>query len=287
MKPISREAVVEPVAGTGRTRMIAFYAVLGVLTFGLVFVEWWELTLPVLVWLPDTFINDFLAARVDHASVHRIHLMAKGLSHVLVTGSLLLQFRRPAGQEAPMWQVSAFFVMAIVVNLVAGNTTGEVPLMIWIIFGLGVLAGVLHPTSPMLRLPRPVDGRLLALTAVLAVPATIYAIRQVGLQLNGVAADPHWTEVHYIFSAEIGFHLILVGFISSTTFTGRRITAWMAGVAAGLMGLASVVYDQTSTLGGGWGTALVAWGIAFVIVSEAGQKRIEDDHTVRVRMGTG
>lgn len=257
--------------------MIAFYAVVGVMTFGLVFVEWWELTLPVLVWLPDSFINDFLAEWVDQASIHRIHLMAKGLAHVLVATGLAVQFRRPAAREAPMWQVSAFFVMAIVVNLIAGNTTEEVPLMIWIIFGLGVLAGILHPSSPILKLPRTVDARLLALTAVMAVPFAIYATRQMGLQISGVAADPHWTAVHYIFSAEIGFLLILVGFISCTGLTGRRITAWMTGLAAALMGLASAVYaDQTSTLGVGWGTALVVWGIAFVVVSESGRRADQD-----------
>lgn len=278
----SSEMVVASVTWTRRIRMIAFYAVVGVLTFGLVVVEWWELTLPVLVWLPDSFINDFLAEWVDQASMHRIHLMAKGLAHVLVATSLVVQFRRPAAREAPMWQVSAFFVMAIAVNLIAGNTTEAVPLMIWIIFGLGVLVGILHPSSPILKMPRPVDARLLALTGAMAVPFAVYATRQVGLQISGVAADPHWTAVHYIFSAEIGFQLMLVGFISCTGLTGRRITAWMTGLAAVLMGLASAVYaDQTSTLGVGWGTALAVWGISFIVLSESGRRRNQDSSADR------
>jgi hypothetical protein len=283
----SSEMTVKSVTPMWRMRMIAFYAVVAVLTFGLVFVEWWELILPALVWLPDSFINEFLAERVDQASIHRIHLMAKGLAHVLVAISLLVQLRRPAAREAPMWQVSAFFVMAIAVNLIAGNTTEAVPLMIWVIFGLGVLAGVLHPSSPMLKLPVPVDARLLALTGVMAVPFAIYATREVGLQISGTAADPHWTAVHYIFSAEIGFLLILTGFISSTEFTGRRLTAWMTGLAAVLMGLASVVYsDQASTLGIGWGSALIVWGIAFVVVSEWRQRPNQVLPAVHERVGS-
>ena len=275
MRTEATEMSPELVNRTGPARAVAFYAAIGLLTFGLVFVEWWPLTLPVVVWLPDTVVNDFLADWVDQASIHRIHLMAKGLAHVLIASSLVVQFRRPVASEAPMWQVSAFFAMAISVNLLAGNTTEQVPLFIFVIFGLGILAGFLHPSSPLLKFPRPVDRRLLALTAVMAVPFGAYAIGQLGMQVDGVPADPHWAAVHYIFAAEIGFLLILLGFISSSGLTGRRTTIWMTGLAAVLMGLASVVYaDQSSTLGVGWGASLVVWGFSFIGVGESGHHKI-------------
>lgn len=249
-------------------RRIAFYVVLGLLVLALA-IQWWVVLTPALVWLPDDFVNDFFSSRVDDFAVHRIHRLALALSHVTVLVGLAMQFRRPETKEAPMWQASAFFVVAVVLNLIIGPTSEQVPPPLWIIFGVGILAGVLHPTSPLLRIPRPVDQRLLALTAVVAVPLLFYVADQVGLQSTGVEADPHWAGSHYQFAGEFGIHLILLGFVSSTAFTGRRVTAWMAGLSALLMGIASAVFsDQASSLGLVWGAALAAWGLAFIITSE-------------------
>ncbi len=183
-----------------------------------------------------------------------------------------------------MWQVSAFFVMAIVLNLIIGPTSEQLPPPIWIIIGLGVLAGVLHPTSPILRLPKVASTRLLALTVALAVPMLFYVFDHVGLQLNGVATDPHWEGSHYQFVAEFGLQLILLGIVTSSAFTGRRITAWLTGLAAIVMGLASVVFpDQTSSLGIGWGLALVVWGLVFIVAGESESRATGPSDSGRVR----
>ena len=250
-------------------RKLGFYVVLGLLVLGLA-VQWWVVVTPVLVWFPDEFVNDFFSSRVDDFAIHRIHRLALASSHVMVLIGLALQFRRPEERGALMWQASAFFGMAIVVNMIVGPTAEQVPPPLWIIFGLGLLAGALHPTSPLLRIPRPADLRLVALLGVLAVPVVVYAIDQVRLQVGGVAADPHWAGSHYQFVGEFGIHLILLGLISTTEFTGRRITAWMAGLSASLMGAASVVFpDQVSSLGVTWGAALAAWGVFFILTSMA------------------
>ena len=252
----------------GSVRRIAFYVVAGLLVLALA-IQWWVVLTPAVVWLPDGFVNDFFSSRVDDFSIHRIHRLALALSHVVVLIGLALQFRRPETKEAPMWQASGFFGAAIVLNLVIGPTSEQVPPPLWIIFGLGVLAGVLHPTSPLLRVPQPTDRRLLALTAVVAVPVVFYVFDQVGSQISGVEADPHWAGSHYQFAGEFGIHLILLAVVSSTAFTGRRVTAWMAGLSALSMGAASVVFpDQTSSLGIVWGAALAAWGLAFIVTSE-------------------
>ncbi len=256
-------------AGLARVRKVAFYAVVGLLVLAIA-IQWWVIATPLLVWFPDDFVNHFFASRVNDFAIHRIHRLATALTHVIVLVGLVVQFRRPRAKEAAMWQVSAFFVMAIVLNLIIGPTLEQVPPPIWIIIGLGVVAGVLHPTSPILRLPKVISTRLLVLTVVLAAPLMFYVLDQVGLQANGVAADPHWEGSHYQFAAELGLHLILLAIVASSVFNGRRITAWMAGLAAAVMGTASVMFpDQTSSLGIGWGLALVLWGIAFIVTSES------------------
>lgn len=251
-------------------RRKAFYVVVGLLVLALA-IQWWVVVTPALVWFPDDFVNDFFASRVDDFAIHRIHRLALALSHVTVLVGLAMQFRRPEAKEALVWQASAFFGAAIVLNLMIGPTAEQVPPPLWIIFGVGVLVGVLHPTAPLLRIPNPVDRRLLGLTAAVAVPLLFYVVDQVGLQNSGVEADPHWAGSHYQFAGEFGIHLILLGLVSSTAFTGRRVTAWMAGLSAVLMGVASVVSaNQASSLGVVWGLALAAWGVAFIITSEAG-----------------
>lgn len=259
----------ENMTGVRTVRRSAFYIVLGLLVLALA-IQWWVVLTPALVWFPDGFVNDFFSSRVDDFAIHRIHRLALALSHVLVLIGLALQFRRPETKEAPMWQASGFFGAAIVLNLVIGPASEQVPPPLWIIFGLGVLAGVLHPTSPLLRVPKPpTDPRLLALTAVVAVPMVFYVFDQVGLQISGMEADPHWAGSHYQFAGEFGIHLILLSLVSSTAFTGTRVTAWMAGLSALLMGIASAVFsDQASSLGLVWGAALAAWGLAFIITSE-------------------
>jgi hypothetical protein len=264
-------------------RKLGFYVVLGLLVLGLT-IQWWVMVTPALVWFPDDFVNDFFSSRVDEFAIHRIHRLALALSHVIVLVGLAVQFCRPEEREAPMWQASAFFGMAIVVNLIVGPTAEQVPPPLWIIFGLGLLAGVLHPTSPLLRIPRPTDLRLLALVGVLAVPMMFYVVDQVGLQISGVDADPHWAGSHYQFAGEFGIHLILLGLISTADFTGRRITAWIAGMSALLMGAASVVFaDQVSSLGPAWGAALAAWGVVFILTSMAATPADEGEHRVRHR----
>jgi hypothetical protein len=257
------------VNGVRRVRRVAFHVVVGLLVLGLA-VQWWVVATPLLVWFPDDFVNDFFASRVDDFAIHRIHRLALALSHVIVLVGLAVQFRRPHAREAAMWQVSAFFVMAVVLNLIIGPTSEQVPPPVWIIFGLGVLAGVLHPTSPILRLPKLASTRLLALTVALAGPMMFYVFDHVGLQANGVATDPHWEDSHYQLVAELGLHLILLGIVTASLFSGRRITAWMTGLGAAVMGSASLVFpDQTSGLGIGWGLALACWGLVFIVVSES------------------
>ena len=258
--------MVDSIQVVARFRRMAFFAVVGLLTLA-VTIQWWVVTTPALVWFPDGFVNQFFASRVDDFAIHRIHRLATGITTDVVLACLIVQFRRPQTREAAIWLLSAFFTMALVLNLVIQPTPAQLPPVLWIIFALGILAGLLHPSSPLFRIPRLVDWRLLALTAVMAVPYAFYAVQNVVLQMNGVPSDPHWAGSHYQFAAELGFQLTLLGLVSSTAFTGRRFTIWLAGLAAVLMGFASALFpDQTSTLGLAWGIALVTWGIAFVAV---------------------
>lgn len=247
-----------------RMRRIAFFAVVGLLAAAIA-IQWWVVTTPALVWLPDGFVNNFFGSKVNDFAVHRIHRLASGISVDVVLVGLLMQFRRPEGNQASMWQVSAYFTMAIVLNLIIQPTSEQVPPPLWIIFVLGVLAGLLHPSSPLRRIPKLTDMRLLALTAVMAVPMLGYAFHHVSLQIHGLPSDPHWAGSHYQFIAEFAFHLILLGLVSATDFSGRTVTVWLTGISALLMGVAWVMFpDHTSSLGVGWGLLLAVWGIVFI-----------------------
>ena len=63
--------------------------------------------------------------------------------------------------------------------------------------------------------------------------------------------------------------IVLWGLIGSTDRTGWRVTAWLAGISAAAYGLASLVFPLVASASGtGWAIAALAWGVAFVALTE-------------------
>ena len=62
---------------------------------------------------------------------------------------------------------------------------------------------------------------------------------------------------------------ILIGILASFRPGGWRFAAWVAGLLAVTLGLASVVLPSAeSSLGLMWGIVAIVWGIAFIVVGE-------------------
>jgi uncharacterized membrane protein YhaH (DUF805 family) len=168
-----------------------------------------------------------------------------------------------------MWQASGSIAVSIVLLLLIRPPLETVPTFVYVVLVMVVLLGFIHPGSALLQVPRPHDRPMTLLWLLAAVPALIYSFDQIGLQTSGVAADPHWANLHYQMVAEYGIHLTLVALLGATALGGWRITAWWAASMAALMGAAFIVYpNATSSGGAGWGVLLVAWAIAYAIATE-------------------
>jgi hypothetical protein len=269
----------------GRTRKVVFYALTAFLAVGLV-TQFWRVNLvPILVWFPDSFVNDFYASEIETFSIHRIHYLALGLSHLLVTFGVVIQLWKPMKWIAPMWQASGAMGVSVVLLLLVRPPLETVPAFVYVVLVMVIVLGFIHPSSALLQFPRPHDRSMTLLSVLAAVPLLVYSFNQTGLQLSGVGADPHWALLHYQMVGEYGIHLTLVALLGSTTLRGWRVTAWWAASIAALMGSAFIVYQNAaSSQGAGWGLALLVWAVAYATATER-RARLNRPRTERVRPG--
>lgn len=139
-----------------------------------------------------------------------------------------------------------------------------------ILGALTLVATVLHPTGRAFfrsfRVAR-VNRTMLALVIVVAVPLLAFAFSNIRLQRS--TTNDHAELGHYGFMAAFGFTVVGVGLLASLRPDGWRLTAWVAGVLAALLGLASVILpDLDSSLGLAWSIAAIVWGVTFIAASE-------------------
>ena len=252
----------------GGVRGVAFYA--AVLA---------AIALPVA--LLQAFIAFPLIALVDPSMAsnpHLIHDVAfMGLIWVTLVG-MVTQLYRPAKRVAGMVQalvvLAAFAVVLTAVGLTVDPTVFDEVVFIAMIFGLPVVAALLHPAGRELFRTRTADrfSPLLAgLTVVAAIPLAPYAIEQFTLQGTG---DIHAVIHHYAGMLIFAGVLITLGLLASLKPIGWRIPLFSAaGMALGL-GVFSVLYpEMASSAGTMWGGAAIAWAILFAVAGEMSARR--------------
>ena len=87
--------------------------------------------------------------------------------------------------------------------------------------------------------------------------------------LQGLHIDEHSEFMHWGIGATLALSVILFGFLATLRFSGWKITAWMAGAIAIVIGITSIAFPtQASSVGAVWGTASLIWGILFIGVTQ-------------------
>jgi hypothetical protein len=226
------------------------------------------------VWQPELFAGLLGRATAGHIGEHfrehhhRVHdLTFSFLLGTAVVG-MVPQLRAPQKNVAGQLMALIPFVGLLLSVVLTNTAVLSIP---WIVVGsFTVLAATLHPAGrelvgalSVLRASRP----MLALVVIAAVPLLAFAFVNIGLQRT--AADDHAVLGHYGFMAAFSFTVIGVGLLASLRPDGWRLTAWMDGFLAGLLGVASLVFpDVPSALGVVWALAAITWGIAFVAAAE-------------------
>ena len=217
-----------------------------------------------------------------HGGAHRVHNSGyAALSGAIITVGFLVQNWRPETKVSAFYQVVAAAIALVIAGLLSLSVFGVVGLFIAI--AAGVLL-VLHPfRSVVLRPEREgFSAPLMALTALSAIPLVWFAVSMAEFQRTGVQADPHVGEGHWFTMAAMALAIPLAGALAAFKFRGWHITAWSAGAAAFLYGLASLIFPTLpGSEGAGWGIVAMLGGALFAGVAEWERRR-----TPQVRTGS-
>lgn len=248
-------------------RKITFYVIAGLLLLMIVGLLWPLLAFVVLAWLPvDTWQALFPGEDINATDVvHRIHELSFSLIFWGLAIGIGLQLWKPERRQAPMLQAFAVIAAFFVVDLVSGSFDPEaVPIMVGV-----VLLVLLHPARRGLyRFNRP-DAAMTGLAILTAIPGAFFILDHIDLQRLDVPGDPHVEFGHWSAMAVFATLIVLWGLIGSTDRTGWRVTAWLAGISAAAYGLASLVFPLVASASGtGLAIAALAWGVAFVALTE-------------------
>lgn len=198
---------------------------------------------------------------------HRTHDVTYGFLFSTGVVGVLAQLRRPeengAGMLMALIPVTGLLLAAVLSRDVDAVVRFN-PLRY--AAAVTVVAALLHPAGRAFfgsfSVAR-VNWMMLALVGIAAVPLLAFASTNIRLQRT--VADMHAFTGHYGFVAAFAFTVIAVGLLASLRPAGWKLTAWVAGLLPALLGVTSVLYqDTTSSLGLVWALAAIAWGVAFV-----------------------
>jgi hypothetical protein len=252
-----------------RSRLFRAVAVAGSLYY-LIFIGL-VLSLLVILWLSDDTVLSIIDDLDPGELVHRVHEYAVViLAWGLFTG-VVLQIHRPRRKVAPMLQAVAVPVVVLVFDLTTSIFTLEdtLPLLLPV-----VVVAALHPEARrLLRFGRP-DRSMLALSAVAAVPWTLFAISQTRLQARNLPGDVHLENGHWAFMASFAVVLVAWALIGASDLPGWRFTAWAAGIAPALYGGHSLAFSHlVSAASPMWAVAAISWGAAYIGATELRARR--------------
>jgi hypothetical protein len=225
---------------------------------------------------PDVIAGLFGQEATGHISGHfrsphhRIHDLMFGFLFGTAVVGVLAQLRKPFENVAGQLMALIPWV-ALTLSSFLTDTWTFAPAPI--LGALTLIATIFHPTGRdffrSFSVSR-VSQVMLVLVTIAAVPLLAFASTNIGLQRT--VTNDHAALGHYGFIAAFSFTLIGVGLVACLRPDGWRLTAWVAGLLSGLLGLASVVYpDVESSLSLVWALAAIAWAIGFVAAAELTQ----------------
>jgi hypothetical protein len=208
--------------------------------------------------------------------IHRVHLLGFGiLFGVLVAVPLLAMARRPERRPSAFLQVAVAALAAVVASALSGGSGYLAFAAVEVVVVAVLLA--LHPDRravlhPVARPSVPMG----ALALIGSVPLVAVGLTFARLQRIGPPGDPHVSQDHWVNMAAMVFAIALVALLASARDRGWLLTAWCAGIALALYGIASVVFARfpgadvpyPGSVGTGWGIAAVIGGLGFIAVAE-------------------
>jgi hypothetical protein len=232
-----------------------------------------QLLLPLLSWLPD----ESLVQGLDFPEEDLPHFV-HGVGSALTYGTLLLvvavQLRRPHRWVAPLWLGIFLLGTQAIYDLVQRTVGDPIWIVVYLLFAAVV---VLHPrrtarirTARIRTAYRPA----LAVAVVGAVPLAVYGLDHLRLQSGPEDPLGHAAGNHYYGMAALASVIIVAALLGATELPGRRLAAWIAGVAPVLFAVASLTHaEKSSAWPAGWALAAIAGAAGYLLAVEWGHRR--------------
>jgi hypothetical protein len=246
-------APVAPASGAIRRTAFFIWAAVLALAFGIGF---FGLTVLVIGWFEKPFGVSTPVSELSHGA----------LAGIIITGGLLAQLRSPERRIAGLQQAVLGILAFLITALIGGR---QEPLQASLLF-LAALAFlvVLHPArGEFLKVETSPTTSLVALSLLGAIPVVIYSVNMLA-EARQFVGPPHHAD-RFAEMAAAAVAIVLVGMLASLRTRGWRISAWSAGAAASVVGLASIVFpDAPGAVGRFWGTLAVGAGVLFVGLAE-------------------
>jgi hypothetical protein len=202
------------------------------------------------------------------------------LGAVIITTGLAVQLRVPERRIAGLQQAAIGLLALGVAGLIGERIeplTGSVVLL-----AATAIMVALHPARrKFFKVGTRLSAPMAALSLLAAIPATAYAAtmlvqaRQAGPScfLGQCAYGDRLAEM-----AALAIAIVAIGMLAASKSEGWRVPAWSAGVAAVIVGAASLVWPELpGALGWAAGAVALLWGVLFVAVAEW-EERITPAH---------
>jgi len=261
---------------TGHVRRLAFFVWAAVLSllFGILFIGVTGLTIG--LWLEH---QNSVTTPVSDLSFF-------ALGAIIIGVGFVVQLRAPEHHVAGVQQAATGILALAVAGLIGAR---EEPLVGSLLFLLAAsILVALHPARrEVFKFAKSVSVRLAALSLLAALPAIGYAARMLVLARQAGASCFFGRCAHGDRFAEMAASavaIVLVGMLAALKTPGWRVSAWSAGAAAVVVGLASLALpDAPGALGQVWGAFAVAWGVLLVAMAEWEERQTTRSAVSRAR----
>ena len=202
-------------------------------------------------------------ATLDGGS-HRFHDLSWGvLEGAVILVGLVVSLWRPARRPIAFQQVGVGVAALLVTMLLIRETD----VATFVVMGLIVVAGLLHPARRLLARVNPVDAPALLVAALVAAPLVWYAIGEAALHRAGPTDDPHVAMAHYAGTTAAALAVAGLAFLAASRQPGRRLVVVSAATGLAVLGIASLIWpDIASSFGVLGGVAALA-GAAAVLAA--------------------
>jgi hypothetical protein len=215
--------------------------------------------------------------------IHALHDINGAAFLVVTLLGIVVQVYRPERRRTALFGTVLGWLALLVVMAADGSSLVMIPVVFLVLSGLVV---IFHRMGRALVCPHTESG-FAVVPAVLfllaAVPVGLYAVNEAMTQIQ--VTDSHAADGHYGLMAAMSVTLLVHGLFASGAPAGWRFPAWSAGGLAVVFGLSSVLYPvHASSIGSMWGSLAIAWGVVFIVASEARELESAPD-TLRRRVG--